>query len=114
MSVDYDFQIKQYLKEHIKTYADLADRLNGMVLCNNIIQRYGITLELENGSDYDEEYDEYYDVFQFYIIQDRDAEFLTDYTNELVYYDNELDIYVWGITHFGTPWAGVPFNDWKD
>ena len=57
--------------------------------------------------------DYYYDVYQYFIIDDRDAERLKEYTNELVYYCEVLDMYILGVTHFGTPWNGVPAN-WKD
>lgn len=56
----------------------------------------------------DDEYDrEYIDVYQFYIITDRGADVLKEYTTELVYYSEKLDMYLWGITHFGTSWDYV-------
>ena len=99
------------------------------VLANGIMEKtYDIGYwELENGSDryyYDndgneiteEEYDEngggyeYYDVYQTYIISASGAEILKDYTDELVWYNSELDLYVWGVTHFGTAWDYVLTN----
>ena len=65
------------------------------------------------GCDYEEESEEYFDVFQYFIIGQQDAERLEEYTNELVYYCEELDIYLLGVCHFGTPWNGVSAN-WKD
>ena len=47
------------------------------------------------------------DVYQWYIIDDNGARLLEEYTNEIVYYNDELDMYVWGVTHFGTSWAYV-------
>ena len=47
------------------------------------------------------------EVYQWYIISDAGAEILKDYTNEIVYYNSELDIYLWGVTHYGTAWAYV-------
>ena len=58
-------------------------------------------------------YDEYVEVFQYYIISERDAERLSTYTNELVLYSVELDIYLLCVTHFGTSWDYVPSN-WKE
>lgn len=46
-------------------------------------------------------------VFQDYIISDYGYEFLAEYTDELVFYNEKLDIYVWAITHFGTSWDYV-------
>jgi hypothetical protein len=80
--------------------------------------------ELDNGDDcyyYDEngneitrdEYEEnggdceYYDIYQCYIISASGAQILADYTNEIVWYNDELDLYVWGVTHWGTSWDYV-------
>ena len=49
----------------------------------------------------------YPEVFQWYIISDNGADILKDYTNELVYYCETLDVYVWGVTHYGTSWDYV-------
>ena len=52
----------------------------------------------------DTHYDE---IFQYYIISDNGAEILKDYTNEIVFYNEALDMYVWGVTHWGTSWDYV-------
>lgn len=66
---------------------------------------------LENGSlwqdDDDIENSGIGDIFQWYLIKPRDAEYLKDATDELVFYSEVLDEYVWGVTHFGTTWDGV-------
>ena len=49
------------------------------------------------------------EIFQWYIVQDPD--FLIEHTDELIFYDTELDLYIWGITHFGTSWDYVPTSD---
>lgn len=82
--------------DYIKTYEDLAHQVGGMVLANEIAKR---PLELING-DLDDE------IYQFYIIQD--PSFLIEHTDEIVFHDDALDLYVWGITHFGTAWSSVP------
>ena len=46
-------------------------------------------------------------VFQDYIISEGGYKFLEEYTDELVFYNYTLDIYVWAITHFGTSWDYV-------
>lgn len=74
--------------------------------------------ELEEGSDeyseLEQQIDElermeeiYYDVYQYYIISDAGASILRDYTDEIVWYNEELDMYVWGVTHYGTSWNYV-------
>ena len=103
-------EISEYgLKNGYVDYACLS-RCFDAVLCNNMQQRLGDTLELEFGKDYDEEDDYYYDIYQWYIIDDRGAEILKQYTDEIVYYDSELEVYVWGVTHFGTSWRYVLTN----
>ena len=57
----------------------------------------GLYFEVVSGSDYDEEEDYYYDVYQNYIIGSHDAERLIEYTNELVYYCETLDLYILGV-----------------
>ena len=47
------------------------------------------------------------EIYQYYIISDNGAEFLKEYTNEIIYYIPVLDIHIWGITHWGTGWDYV-------
>lgn len=44
--------------------------------------------------------------YQYYIISDGGAEILKE-INEIVFYNYELNMYVWGVTHFGTSWSYV-------
>lgn len=94
------------------SYLNLVDDyIDGMILCNNIRYRYRLTLfESENsqGKVNHNNEDYYKDIYQWYIIDNRAAEILENRTNEIILYDDELDIYVWGVTHFGTSWSGVP------
>lgn len=64
--------------------------------------------ELENEQDNDPE------VFQWFIVDDWGARLLQE-TNEIVYYNETLDMYLWGVTHYGTSWDYVLTNikiDW--
>ena len=56
--------------------------------------------ELENEQDNDPE------VFQWFIVDDWGAKLLQD-INEIVYYNEKLDMYLWGVTHYGTSWDYV-------
>ena len=47
------------------------------------------------------------EVFQWYIISDSGAELLKEWTEEIVFYNAELDMYIWGVTHWGTSWDYV-------
>lgn len=65
--------------------------------------------ELENEQDNDPE------VFQWFIVDDWGARLLQQETNEIVYYNETLDMYLWGVTHYGTSWDYVLTNikiDW--
>lgn len=64
----------------------------------------------EQINDLEYEQDNQLEIFQYYIIDERLAEILQDLTNEIVYYIPYLDIYVWGITHWGTSWDYVLTN----
>lgn len=66
--------------------------------------------EIVNGCDYDGETDEPAEIFQYYIIDDCGARILQDETNEILYYNEDLDLYVWGVTHWGTAWDYVLTN----
>jgi hypothetical protein len=90
----------------VKTYKDFLDFTNeSIILCNNIAKDYD-ELQLENGEDIDKE-GIYNEVYQYYIISDNLAEYIKRFTNDILYYHNKLDIYVWGITHYGTSWGSV-------
>lgn len=54
----------------------------------------------------EEEQDYYPDIFQYYIVDYSGAEILKE-CNEIVFYNEELDMYVWGVTHWGTSWDYV-------
>lgn len=56
--------------------------------------------ELENEQDDDPE------VFQWFIVDDWGARLLQD-INEVVYYNDTLDMYLWGVNHYGTSWDYV-------
>ena len=57
-------------------------------------------MELKDEEDYLPE------VFQWYIVSDNGARILKE-VNEIVYYNEELDMYLWGVTHWGTSWDYV-------
>lgn len=54
------------------------------------------------------------EVFQWFILDDWGARLLQD-IDEIVYYNETLDMYLWGVTHYGTSWDYVLTNikiDW--
>ena len=79
------------------------------ILENEINEINDRITELENEQDNEPE------VFQWFIIDDWGARLLQQETNEIVYYNEALDMYLWGVTHFGTSWNYVLTNikiDW--
>ena len=99
-------EISAYGQEHNRLdYATFAKAFDA-VLNNNIFGMFE-GWELVNGSDYDEENDEYTEIFQWFIVSDNGAQMIQDYTDEILYYHEELDIYLWGVTHWGTSWDYV-------
>lgn len=110
-------------------YSALASMLYDGMILNNSLDLETFLYETPDGAWFDryiefleeeglteDEYDSYeyfYDmmdsVYQYYMVSDRDARFLLD-AGELVIYSNELDINLWCITHFGTAWSYVYSN----
>ena len=94
---------------------------SSLILCNNIPQADESLLENvesgsfwiyydENGNECDEEnaVEQYAnDIFQWYIIDNGTADRLKRSTDELIFYSEALDVYVLGVTHWGTGWDYV-------
>lgn len=84
--------------EHTEEIEEVQDRIN--------------ELEEEQENSYNA------DIYQYYIVDDNGAEILQE-CNEIVFYNEELDMYVWGVTHYGTAWSyvltdikcNVPYED---
>lgn len=104
----YGQKVSEYGLEHgYLDYLTLSKIVGDCVMNNSIFEYAGYeNWELENGLEEDE-YGDYLEVYQYYIVSDSGARFLEEYTDELVWYHGELDMYLWGITHFGTSWDYV-------
>lgn len=88
-------------------YQTLAKAFN-CVLANDVINK---TLDIgywEQISGWDDK-DNYPEIFQYFIVDFNGAEILQE-ADEIVYYNEELDLYVWGVTHYGTSWDYVLTN----
>lgn len=76
------------------------------VLNNGIIEKTsacGIGWELVSGSEEDAS-----DVCQYYIISDNAAELLMKKDAEqVIFYSDALDMYVWGVMVYGAPWEDI-------
>ena len=49
------------------------------------------------------------EVYQLYIVDNNGAEILKE-INEIVYYNDALNMHLWGVTHWGTAWNYVLTN----
>lgn len=99
---------KQADTEDDALYDALADEIDEVEQKISILEDKRDTLEDENGT-----CDE---VFQYFIVDDRGANLLKE-INEIVFYNEELDMYIWGVTHWGTSWdyvlTDIPCNTGK-
>lgn len=75
-------------------------KLEEEVLVNKIGELERRIEELEQEQDYIPE------VYQWYIVSDGGAKILEEF-GEILYYNEELDMYLWGVTHYGTSWDYV-------
>jgi hypothetical protein len=107
------------------SYSELARRVGDCILCNEIVREdENLFDNLENGefeacecgvsgcdiwgeAEHEKTQKE---IYQYYIITKGGADYLKRNTDEIVFYSDFLDVYVWGITHFGTGWDCVFTN----
>ena len=104
--------IKRFLKEDdiINGYLSEAKAFDvffdNMIMCNNYFNNNDYCNIEELISAYNEEEDYYTDEYQFFIIDFQfDEETIKKATEKMgntLYYDNEKDLYIIGITDFGT------------
>lgn len=107
----YGNKISDYgIKNKRLDYGTLAKSF-GCVLNNDIIQNTqdigcwdivsgNLFYEDEDGYEYENE------IYQYYIISSSGVDIL-ERLDEIIFYNEELNIYVWGVTHYGTSWDYV-------
>lgn len=97
------------LKEEI---TDIENRLE-FLTDEEIEETQMLQEEIDSIQDQIEELDEEQErsynqeIFQYYIVSDQGAEMIKQYTEDPLFYNETLDMYVWGITHYGTAWGYV-------
>lgn len=96
-----------------ESFEDSAKHLE-MVAKMEELQEKIEELEEEQDNSYNAE------IYQYFIVSGYGAEILEE-INEIVFYNEELDMYVWGVTHWGTSWdyvlTDIPCNvpeDYKE
>ena len=134
----YGEEVSEYGNENgyvdYSTFAKALDRAGGFILCNNIVNvipiesfyeslvKCGIPYSIDDdgnecyegdeGYDEDDIYDyEYPDIFQWYLVADNSwSRDILEQANQVYGYIEELDLLVWGVTHWGTSWDYVLTN----
>ena len=104
--------LNEYEREHNKiSYKRLIERIGNIWLFNKAYELSGYDFEMVLGDIYDEENDEYIDIYQYYLID------IDSYTLELLQKNNCTDLiiawsetlkeYILCVTHYGTSWDYV-------
>lgn len=116
--------LNEYEKKHNKiSFKRLIDRLfTDLILCNDITKLFYNEIggnycepQIELGMDYDEENETQFDIYQFFIVDFESWKYdniFQKYSEQLgkefiLYYIDELDLYILGVTHLGTGWDYV-------
>jgi len=128
-------ELNEYEKKHNRiSFEKLFNRLfTDAILCNDITKLFYTDIngqysevEVEVGTDYDEETDEYLDIYQYFIVDFNNYTYskMQELKEKLgkefiLYYLSNLDLYIVGITHFGTGWDYVltdiiPTDNYKE
>lgn len=105
----WGYEISKYGRDNGRLdYHTMINALtyNNYILNNSIISVLD-DFELFNGTDYNDEADEYSEVFQYFIIDEQGANNLAKFTDEIIYYSERADLYLLGVTHWGTSWDYV-------
>lgn len=101
----YGHPISAYGLEHgYVDYRSLSYSFD-MILANELLEKTQAVgyWEPMNGSLEEE-------IFQWYIIDERGADILKEWTDELLLYNEELNLWLWGVAHWGTAWDYVLTN----
>ena len=85
-------------------YLALSNIVGEMILNNNLRAATMEDWELYSG-DWDGDV-----VFQDYIISEQGANILAELSDELIFYNEKIHMYIWAITHYGTSWDYVLTN----
>lgn len=94
-------------KNHI-SYRRLCDRLfSSMILCNEIANQYP-QLNEQFYCDYEDDED-YLEIYQYYIVDGWSLEDVKENLKDVILleYLEELDLWILGVTHYGTSWDYV-------
>lgn len=122
--VDNTEEIKELQEEIDSIMYDISEMIDADESFEDSEEHLAMVSKMEELQDkineLEEEQEDSYDteIYQYYIVSDNGAEILKE-INEIVYYNETLDMYVWGVTHYGTAWSyvltdikcNVPYED---
>lgn len=97
----FGVEVSKYgLENGYLDYGTLSKIVGDCILNNIVRERTMQDWEMING-----EFKEM--VFQDYLISEQGYKLLEELTDEYVFYNENLDLYIWAITHYGTSWDYV-------
>lgn len=103
-------EIIEELEEKIDSLQEKLNELDTLIDYDEILY-HNIETEIEELEEkieeLEQEQDEQPEIYQYYIISDSGKDILKYHTNEIIFYLESLDIYIWGVTHWGTSWDYV-------
>ena len=117
-------QINGYIdnSEDIDELQNIIDELEELITEDSTIEQDEETQnKIDNLKEQIEELEreqEQSEIFQYFIIDYTGYRILNDHTNEIIFYIDSLDMYIWGVTHWGTSWdyvlTNIKINDMED
>ncbi len=97
----WGYEVSEYgLKKGRLDYQTLRQMIGACILNNTIREATMTDWEMVSGT-FDNA------IMSDYIISKYGYEVLKEYTDELVFYNENLDVYVWAVDHYGTSWNYV-------
>lgn len=108
-----DLEYFEDLEGNIYNYSDAQEKIEEL---EELIEELEELEELEENQEKIEELQEeiealeetrYNEIFQWFLIDDNLADYLKRFTDEIIGFIDDLDIYCLGVTHWGTAWDYV-------
>lgn len=105
----YYFELESGLVDNSDEIAELEERIAEIEDDETITdeERETRTAELEDEIEELRNEEDGDEIFQYYIVDNAGADLIRDYNVGYLFYCDKLDMYIWGITHYGTSWDYV-------
>lgn len=99
----HGYEVSSYGEENgYVDYATLAKAVGSAVLCNDLMEYTGYN----NWEPINRGYDDGVEIFQYYIVPNSAIRVLEE-ADEIIYYNYDIGLTLWGVTHYGTSWDHV-------